>query len=162
MTTTPDDRSALPDDIRWRLRAMRQPVEPVRDLWPAIAARLEPQAAPRPAPRFAGFAIAATLAVAIGAGVLWRASVPLPASDPVVATVVTREADVLTRQYEAALEQMPDAAPRPLRRPLNDLDRNAELIRAALAHDPDSRLLLEQLRRTYARRLALSQRAAMG
>ncbi|MNP82071.1 hypothetical protein D3C76_1805950 [compost metagenome] len=40
----------------------------------------------------------------------------------------------------------------------DDLDRNAGLILQALARNPDSRLLLEQLRRTYARRLALAQR----
>lgn len=40
----------------------------------------------------------------------------------------------------------------------DELDRNAALILDALSHDPDSRMLLEQLRRTYARRLALAQR----
>ncbi|HET6434301.1 MAG TPA: hypothetical protein VFG18_01105 [Xanthomonadaceae bacterium] len=33
-------------------------------------------------------------------------------------------------------------------------------IRTALEHDPDARFLLDQLRRTYAQRLALTQRAA--
>ena len=40
------------------------------------------------------------------------------------------------------------------------LDRDVALIRAALARDPDSVRLLEQLRRTYAHRLALAQRVA--
>lgn len=46
---------------RQRLRALAQPVGPQRDLWPAIAARLEtPSRAPRR--RYAWFAIAASLA----------------------------------------------------------------------------------------------------
>ena len=78
---------------------------------------------------------------------------------------------------EAAVEELPDETPlndgdpvagvaAPARVPsslkptFEALDRDAALIRSALARDPDSTLLLEQLRRTYAHRLALTQRLA--
>jgi hypothetical protein len=54
----------------------------------------------------------------------------------------------------------PAATATTLQPTFDELDRNAALILDALAHDPDSRLLLDQLRRTYARRLALAQRVA--
>ena len=44
---------------------------------------------------------------------------------------------------------------------LEVLDESAAQIRHAIATDPQARFLLEQLRRTYARRLALTQRAVM-
>ena len=67
----------------------------------------------------------------------------------------------MTRQYEAAMMEVAAGQPPVELKPaFDELDRNAALIREALARDPDSRLLLEQLRRTYARRLALAQRVA--
>jgi hypothetical protein len=48
--------------------------------------------------------------------------------------------------------------PASLKPTVEALDRDVALIRAALARDPDSVRLLEQLRRTYAHRLALAQR----
>ena len=50
--------------------------------------------------------------------------------------------------------------PASLKPTAEQLDHDAALIRNALAHEPDSVRLLEQLRRTYAFRLALSQRVA--
>ncbi|GAB3744751.1 hypothetical protein [Lysobacter olei] len=66
------------------------------------------------------------------------------------------EAEGLRLQYEGAfreLETQPGAsAPNPS---LRTLDQSAELILAALRQAPDSTRLLEQLRRTYQRRLDL-------
>ena len=42
---------------------------------------------------------------------------------------------------------------------LEALDHSAALVQAALRQHPDSPQLLEQLRRLYARRIALSRRA---
>jgi len=54
---------------RQKLRALAQPVEPQRDLWPAIAARVEAQRMPRR--RMQWLALAASLAcVAVLAGVI--------------------------------------------------------------------------------------------
>ncbi|HZH42600.1 MAG TPA: hypothetical protein VEY50_00725 [Lysobacter sp.] len=155
------DSTPLPDALRWQLRALRQPQEPTRDLWPGIAAQLGARPAVRNAPRWrGGLALAATLVVALGAAVLWRAwpGATHAGADP---TLVQREADVLTLQYQAALQELPADTPgTPMRHAFDDLDRNAALIRAALRRDPDSQLLLEQLRRTYTQRLALTQRLA--
>ena len=52
--------------------------------------------------------------------------------------------------------------PEPLAPALATLDAGAEEIRAALAQDPGSVHLLDQLRRTYARRLSLTQRGLAG
>lgn len=158
------DTTSMADELRWQLRALRQPLPPQRDLWPGIAARLTPAPAPARPRRPWLLAVAATVAVAVGATLLWRATGPT-ASAPAPALAeapLQREAEVLTLQYQAALSQMPPeaAAPVPVRHAIDELDRNAALIREALQRDPDSPLLLQQLRRTYTRRLALSQRLA--
>jgi len=77
-------------------------------------------------------------------------------------SLVQREAQGMTLQYQAALREVEpvSAATVAMKPAFDDLDRNAALILDALSHDPDSRMLLEQLRRTYARRLALAQRLA--
>ncbi|KWS04303.1 hypothetical protein AZ78_1852 [Lysobacter capsici AZ78] len=78
------------------------------------------------------------------------------------ASLVQREADGMTRQYQAAMREIEPVSQQAvaLKPAFDELDRNTALILDAMAHDPDSRLLLEQLRRTYARRLALAQRVA--
>lgn len=83
-------------------------------------------------------------------------------------TLVQREAAGMIRQYRAALAEVgavqpdaPSGATLTLQPAFEELDRNARLILEALAHDPDSRLLLQQLQRTYAHRLALAQRVAI-
>ena len=86
--------------------------------------------------------------------------VALAATPP--ASLVQREADGMTRQYQAAMREIEPVSQQAvaLKPAFDELDRNTALILDAMAHDPDSRLLLEQLRRTYARRLALAQRVA--
>lgn len=133
---------------------------------------------PREASRrrwFAPMALAASVAVlAMALGLVWKDAAP--AQDPAAAAVashdaaagkapaslVQREADGMTRQYQAALREIEPATQQALalKPTFDELDRNTALILDAMARDPDSRLLLEQLRRTYARRLALAQRVA--
>lgn len=157
------------------LRGLRQDVEPAKDLWPGIAARLQAPAR-QPAARnrerhwLWPLAIAASLAVAVG--LAWqldaqlmptgsRAEAVAQASrnSPAVPLVV-READSLTVHYEAALREMaPHAVPAGWQPGFDALDRSAAEIRSAMQHDPNSRLLLQQLRDTYTRRLALARRA---
>lgn len=172
---TPNDnhdspRDDLPDALRWQLRAMRRDVPPGQDLWHGIAQRL--QAQPRQAatqrPRWlTPVAMAATLVLAVGVVGLWRGgsqpgdAAPAPTAGTPQASLVQLEAAGMTRQYEAAIFEVgAGQPPAELKPAFEELDRNAALILEALAHDPDSRLLLEQLRRTYARRLALAQRVA--
>ncbi|NUO76210.1 MAG: hypothetical protein HOQ32_09370, partial [Lysobacter sp.] len=123
-----------------------------------------------PRPRWlAPFAVAATLALAIGFTGVWREpaanDAPQAQAQPSQAeSLLQREAAGMTLQYQAAMQEVQRAAPAQnataMQPTFDELDRNAALILDALAHDPDSRLLLEQLRRTYARRLALTQRVA--
>ena len=114
--------------------------------------------------------------VALRASVLPAARLPLCTKEPSSVAPVTaaapddarhdllvREADAMTLEYEAALRQFEGAAmPAALRPALATLDRSALEIRGALADDPDAVFLLEQLRRTYARRVTLTQRAVTG
>ena len=105
--------------------------------------------------------LAASLVLAVGT-MGWFARTTGPVTAPVVSesTLVQREAEGLTRQYQAALLEIQAPMPASLQPTAETLDRNVALIRAAIVRDPDSVLLLEQLRRTYAHRLALAQRVA--
>jgi len=153
------DNNELPEALRWQLRALRHDDAPTHDLWPGIAAQLR---APRPARRrwLVPTTIAASVLLVVGVVGRMEYSAPTPASDS-AATLVQREADGMTRQYQAALQEFaPAAVPAALQPTFDDLDRDAAMIRDALVRDPDSKLLLEQLRRTYVQRLALAQRVA--
>lgn len=158
---TPDNNDNLPDALRWQLRALRQEVAPTNDLWPGISARLGTQGvAPSRHPRrwLQPLALAATLVLAVGAvGWFGRADILATGQAP---TLVQREADGLSLQYQAALREVQAPMPASLQSTAEALDRDVALIRAALARDPDSVRLLEQLRRTYAHRLALARRVA--
>ena len=82
-----------------------------------------------------------------------------PTGDP----LIQREAAALTRDYAGALAQLDRqvAAPPEIAPALHTLDESAAQIRRAIATEPNAHFLLDQLRRTYARRLELTQRAAM-
>jgi len=162
------------DLLRWQLRGLRRDLEPGRDLWPDIAARIAtaPQAAKarRARPAWLPMALAASLLLAFGA--FWRfgpaPSVPATAASP-GNHVIQIEAAALSRQYQGALVELVQSGTPTARvedesgiaAAIRDLDRSAAQIRAALERSPDSRFLLERLRRTYARRLALTQRAIL-
>ena len=159
--TSHDPIPPTDEALRWQLRALRQDMPPTRDLWPGIAAKLAAAPAPtvapvRPQRRVAPFALAASVLLAVA--VTWQLQ-RAPGGD----ALIQREAAAMTRDYTGALAQMdarakasPDYAPA-----LHALDQSAAEIRHAIATDPDARFLLDQLRRTYARRLALTQRAVM-
>ena len=146
-------------DLRWQLRQLPREIEPSSDLWPGILAGIERRPARRPVRWIASFAMAASLLLA--GGLFWRdgAKPPAPAED-ITATVVNAETRALTDEYQAALRQF-DGAPIPtqLRPALQEVDRSVMQIRHAIAADPDSVFLLQQLRKTYSLRLSLTQRA---
>ena len=155
--------------LRLALRGLRQDRDPGRDLWPDIEARIHalPQAsAPVTANRRWAWPLAMAASMLLSAGVAWQmrpAEAPMAARQAdvrVAATLVQREAGTLTVQYQAALREL-DVQPAPAswQPGLEALDRSAAEIRSALQQNPDSRLLLERLRATYTRRLALSRRA---
>ena len=147
-------------ELRWQLRQLPRDIEPPRDLWPGIAARLPATRPARWRPGWlAGLAMAASLCLAVG--ITWHQARP-PAPD-VQAQLVEREAQALTREYEAALLQFEGAPlPAPIEPALATLDQSAAEIRRAMDSDPGARFLLDQLRRTYSRRLSLTQRAVTG
>ncbi len=178
---TPD--TPLPDGLRWQLRGLRTDPLPSHDLWPGIAGRLGPRTAATAQPParvrrgwLAPLALAASLLlVATTLGWYLPSTGDTPPAGTGVATAVApaagvpraadpawayqREVAGLTRQYQAAFNALGTVPGDPSLQPaINDLDRNADMILDALAQQPDSRLLLDQLRRTYAQRLALSQR----
>lgn len=160
-STPPETEPQLPDAVRWQLRAMRQDSPPTNDLWPGIAARLAETPARvatthrwRPA-----LAIAATVVLAVGSVALLSSRYRPAPHD----TTALRAAQTLEAEYRDAFRTLGTApATDPIAPAVTELDRSARQIRRALDRDPDSRLLLEQLRRTYALRLALSQRALAG
>jgi len=155
---TSDQNHELPDSLRWQLRALRQDAVPSHDLWPGIAARLSTQPPVRRPQRWLrSVALAASLVLAVGT-VGWFARTGDIAPAAPEPTLVQREAEGLTLQYQAALQEVQAPTPAVLQPTVEALDRDVALIRAALARDPDSVRLLEQLRRTYARRLELAQR----
>ena len=156
-------------DLRWRLRQLSAEIEPPRDLWAGIADRIERPVRRRRPAWLAGFALAASVCVAVG--LAWSLRVPSPAPAPpqaeprvdAQAEQVRRQADALTAEYYAALREFEGAPmPAPLEPALATLDRSASDLRGALASDPEAVFLLDQLRRTYARRLSLTQRAVTG
>ena len=155
--------------LRLALRGLRQDRDPGSDLWPGIEARIRalPQSsAPVAARRRWPWPVAMAASMLLSAGLAWQmrpAEAPMAARQAdvrVAATLVQREAGTLTVQYQAALREL-DVQPAPAswQPGLEALDRSAAEIRSALQQNPDSRLLLERLRETYTRRLALSRRA---
>jgi hypothetical protein len=150
-------------DLRWQLRQLPRELEIERDLWPAIEAgiRREPVQRTRRLP--VAFAAAAMLLLA--GGLYWRAGAgQAPAApQPMEARIVSHEARAITDEYQAALHQLDGAPVAPQVEPsLAALDRSVAQIQSAIVADPNSIFLLDQLRRTYARRLELTQRAVTG
>jgi hypothetical protein len=148
------------DALRWQLRSLRRELEPSRDLWPDIAARIAatPQTTYTRRKRRAWLPMAMAASLLLALGVFWRLA-PAPAGD----MLIRNEAAAMSQQYQNAFDQLASAqqtsAHPEVTAALQDLDHSAAQIRNAIERSPDSRFLLEQLRRTYARRLALTQRA---
>ncbi len=156
-------------EILWQLRQLPREVEPGRDHWPAIADAIAKQRAPSRARWIAPFAIAASLLLT--AGLVGRAQfqdrapvdAPRAEADAISSIVVRTEARAVTDEYQAALRQFQGApVPADVAPTLRALDRSVAQIHRAIAADPDSVFLLDQLRRTYSTRLALTQRAITG
>jgi hypothetical protein len=147
------------DALRWQLHGLRRDIQPVRDLWPGIAARIAvtPQTTQTRRKRRAWLPMAMAASLLLVFGVFWRFS-PAPTGD----TLIRREAAAMSQQYQSAFDQLASAqktsAHPAITTALQDLDHSAAQIRNAIDRSPDSRFLLEQLRRTYARRLVLTQR----
>ena len=156
------------DALRWQLQGLRREVSPEADLWPGIAARIanSPQqaevvAAPINRRRFAPWAMAASALLAVG--FFWQLAIPNTGQEALPADpLIRKQAVSMTFEYEKALARMEGADSNPeMHAALGDLDRSAQMILTAIDDNPEARFLLDQLRRTYARRLQLTQRAVM-
>jgi hypothetical protein len=150
-------------DLRWQLRQLPREIEPARDLWPDIAAAIVSRRQRSPRRWLVGLAMAASLLLTVG---VWTRMAPVhhnaPSPDP-TAQVVRLEAHAMTREYQAALRELDGVRfPTALKPSIDTLDASAAKIRQAIAADPDSVFLLQQLHKTYSRRLALTQRAVTG
>ncbi len=168
MNTNHNDQELL-----WQLRGLRRETMPANDLWPGIAARIAQHDRPsgdagnvvplrRRGVRLAPFALAASLVLAVGVAWQQRPDFGVQQVDP-TGRLIHREADALTREYDAALRELQAAGTpsAPAGNALQQLDQSAAQIRTALTRDPDARFLLDQLRRTYEKRLELTQRATL-
>lgn len=155
---------------RWQLRQLPRERDPARDLWAGIAAALPRPTALAQRPRrqgwrAAGSALAAGLVLGtFGLGLarphlMESLGLRRPAPEH---QLVRNEAAAMRRQYEAELRQFRDRpVPASMSPALIELDQSANNILVALDSHPDAVFLLDQLRRTYARRLQLTQRVAM-
>lgn len=179
MNTTGTDQ----DDRAWRDRLRAADVAPAHtpDLWPAIAARLEPRlpthgSVPlsalgtrrsRPLVRRrailqSAFASACLLMLVVLALPLRPPAVdgsaPLALQHP-LDLLLLREADALDREYAAAFAQFEGAPVSSAFEPgLQALDAEGRRLHAALEQSPHQLRLLEELRRVHERRLQLLRR----
>jgi uncharacterized protein (DUF2249 family) len=98
----------------------------------------------------------------LAVGFVWQL---MPAAGPQAVEgnpLIRQQAVSMTLDYEKALAHLQQAETHPeMHAAFGDLDRSVEQILAAIDHDPNAPFLLEQLRRTYARRLQLTQRAVI-
>src|SRR5581483_9917562 len=130
----------------WRseLRKLGGAVEPSRDLWPGIAARLPARAARRRFPRLAAAIAAGVAVVCIGGVVGWR----------VLEQRAAAEADAALPR--AALDWAQPANPT-LAAAAQDLDGASAKLQQALEERPDAVFLVGLLNRTNGQRMRLMQ-----
>jgi hypothetical protein len=174
-------------ELRRALRALDRERNPGRDLWPDIAATIQagtlrqaPAHPVRSSTRRHLLPLAMAASALLAAVVLWPSVLDAP--QPTVAEVnraereaapvaglgeahgerMLRQVDALSIEFRVALAQLEGPLPPALRPAARDL-RDSELaLRDALREQPQSRFLLDQLRRTYEQQLRLSQLAALG
>ncbi len=150
-------------ELRRRLSNLPAERDPSRDLWPGIAVRIG--AAPDARRRWGRWlpALAATLAAV---ALLLPALRPglAPETDPSFQhTLVRTEAEALAAEFQGALRALgPVRIPPPLQPTASSLDRDLAALHEALRSEPEATFLLEHLRRAYAQRLRLTQRAVTG
>jgi hypothetical protein len=168
------------NEFEWRneMRKLGGPVEPARDLWPSIAARIAGMPAQMPArPRrrqVSWFAIAATVIVVIGAGATayrWQHSAPgrspsaaeamdgrerPPGKSPGSASTV--QASDGPERPRTALDWAVPADPQ-LAATVQNLDTASAQLQEALEQRPDAVFLVGLLNRTNAQRLRLMRKS---
>ena len=155
-------------EFEWRnqMRKLGGPVEPARELWPDIAARIAGAPARASGRRIGPWlALAATLVVALGAGVIaYRgpgsaapdrpslASTHAPAAAPTASLASTEE------PQRTALDWAVPADPA-LAATAQNLDNASAQLQGALEQRPDAVFLVGLLNRTNAQRLRLMRKS---
>lgn len=143
----------IDNEFAWRnqLRGLRGDVEPARELWPSIAARI----AVRPATQRwrSGLGLAAALVVAAGVGALaWRTSSPpaVPLAAATVPTPVAPEGVALAWAIPKGSQLAVGA---------RDLDAASAALQQAIERQPRALFLVGLLNRTNDQRLRLLRQA---
>ena len=141
--------STQDNEFGWRsgMKALGGAVEPARDLWPDVAARLAPPARATRR-RWLPLAAAAALLLAVGAGVIgWQ----LYSAPPFVGT------DTNLTAFDWAQPKNPKLAAA-----AQDLDNASAQLQTALEQHPDAVFLVGLLNRTNGQRMRLMQAPIQG
>ena len=153
----------MDNEFQWRkqMRTLNQDVEPARDLWPDIAARIaQAVAAPwrRPWQRPA-FALAASLVLAAGA--VFTASRFLHPSGPAPTLTAVRPQGASDGAVSLTALDWAKPADPGLAAAAQDLDKASAELQAALEARPDAVFLVGMLNRTNAQRMRLMRQSAI-
>lgn len=155
------------NEFQWRneMRKLGGPVEPDRDLWPAIAARVVAAPAALPAGtrhRAAGWmAMAATVLVAVGAATTayrWQRVTVVPAQTAVAQVQTPVPVATAPERPSTALDWAMPSDPQ-LAATAQDLDSASAQLQDALEQRPDAVFLVGLLNRTNAQRLRLMRKS---
>ena len=146
-------------EFEWRngMRKIGGPVEPARDLWPDIAARISATPQQRRS-RLPAFAIAAAVLVACGAALFaWQLQTTPAPPQPTLATVASPPKRVIN------VVENDDHAPRKVLANANDeLTDASTSIQQALEQRPDAVFLVNLLNKTNSQRLRVMKKSYAG
>ena|SRR5450432_2469295 len=147
------------NEFQWRneMRQLGGAVEPVRDLWPGITTRLVThrigeQRTRRRAPRI-GFAIAATVLIACGAGLIAQ-RMQFHAQTAAIVALASEDTAVPRPALDWVTPENPVLASA-----AQDLDGASAQLQQALEQHPDAVFLVGMLNRTNGQRMRLLQQA---
>ena len=147
-------------EFEWRngMRKVGGPVEPERDLWPDIAAKISAIPQERSS-RFPRFAIAAGVLVACGAVVFaWQLqNEPVPQQQTVAANTPAPK-----RVINNVVDTDEHAPRKVLANASDELNDASESIQQALEQRPDAVFLVNLLNKTNSQRLRVMKKAYAG
>jgi hypothetical protein len=160
-------------EYRRALKALPREIEPERDLWSGIAARIQAPVAKRRQPQWMRYAVAAgftftALALGMQLGPWSQSTAPLGTAQTAQASPwVLREAELLKVDLNSTLNSGPGAelaaiarAPdQVLSASLKELDSAEDELDRALRQNPDSTFLLDRMRRVQQQKTRLTLRA---
>ncbi len=144
----------MDNEFEWRneMRKLGGPMQPTRDLWPRISARIGTQPQRRHRPQI-GLAIAASALIACGAGLIAQRMQARSQS-----AVIVAQAAVDIDIPRTALDWATPANPA-LASAAQDLDGASAQLQQALEQQPDAVFLVGMLNRTNGQRMRLLQQA---